>query len=114
MYATKEVSKSKVPLIHKMIPLIDGLTSYFDKVIDDDTLHPAVRHSAMRGLMILNKYYSCTDDSVASCIAMSTSPLAGGFIHKTMGAACQGLYKNPFLPGALGISHLLILPLPMW
>lgn len=71
MYATKKVSQSSTPLIHDIIPIIDSLTAYFDKVIDDRSLHPAVRHTAMRGLKILNKYYGRTDESIAYRIAMS-------------------------------------------
>ncbi|KAJ3511231.1 hypothetical protein NMY22_g15715 [Coprinellus aureogranulatus] len=73
-YTTKEMSKSSTPLIHEVIPFIDGLTSYFDTVIDNQALHPAVRHAAMRGLKMLNKYYGRTDDSIVYRIAMMLHP----------------------------------------
>ena len=69
---TKEVSQSAVPLVHTIIPIIDSITSYFDEVIADDTLHLTVHHAALRGLHMLNKYYMRTDDSIVYRIAMST------------------------------------------
>lgn len=72
MFATKEVSKSKVPLIHDVIPFIDGLTAMLDEVIDDVLISLTVRHAALRGVLLLNKYYAKTDDSIIYRIAMST------------------------------------------
>lgn len=74
LLATTEVSKSKTPLIHDIIPLIDSLTSICDKTIDDSTLHPAVRHAALRGLHLLNKYYARTDETIVYRIAMILHP----------------------------------------
>ncbi|EAU89851.2 hypothetical protein CC1G_07003 [Coprinopsis cinerea okayama7 len=74
LYATKEVSKSSIPLIHEVIPFIDSLTSMFDEFIDNTERHPAVRHAALRGLKMLNKYYSKTDKSIVYRIAMILHP----------------------------------------
>ena len=59
------------PLIHEVIPVIDSLTGYFDKSIDDTSLHAAVRHAALHGVLMLNKYYAWTDESCLYRIAMS-------------------------------------------
>lgn len=71
MYATKKISASAVPLIHQVIPLIDSITTHFDSVIDDSTLSLAVCHAALRGILLLNKYYARTDDATVYRIAMS-------------------------------------------
>ncbi|KAJ3505977.1 hypothetical protein NMY22_g17397 [Coprinellus aureogranulatus] len=72
--ATKELSSSKKPLVHEVIPIIDTLTTFFDETIDDTMLHPTVRHAALRGLRMLNKYYSKTDESNVYRIAMMLHP----------------------------------------
>lgn len=71
MFATKEISKSKVPLIHDVIPLIDAITLALDEVIDDPIQSLTVRHAALRGVLLLNKYYAKTDDTIIYRIAMS-------------------------------------------
>ncbi|KAF5318504.1 hypothetical protein D9619_011038 [Psilocybe cf. subviscida] len=78
MFATKEISKSKVPLIHDVIPLIDAITSALDEVIDDPIQSLTVRHAALRGVLLLNKYYAKTDDTIIYRIAMILHPR-----HKT-------------------------------
>lgn len=72
MYATKKISQSAVPLIHQVIPLIDSITSHFDAVLDSSTTSLAIQHAALRGLLLLNKYYACTDDMIVYRISMST------------------------------------------
>jgi hypothetical protein len=67
------VSEADIPLIHQIIPIIDALTSIFDKAIDNTSNHPLVRHAALRGLAMLNKYYSKTDDTVVYRHAMCKS-----------------------------------------
>lgn len=73
-FATKEVSRSATPLIHEVIPIIDALSSHFDSVIDNKELNPVVRAAALRGLIMLNKYYAKTDESVVYRIAMMLHP----------------------------------------
>lgn len=73
-YATKEVSRASVPLVHEVIPIIDVLTNHFDSVIDNTRLHPVVRAAALRGLIMLNKYYAKSDESVVYRIAMILHP----------------------------------------
>lgn len=57
-------------MVHQIIPLIDSITAVFDRFIDNQDAHPAVRHAAFRGLLVLNKYYQKTDDAVVYRIAM--------------------------------------------
>jgi hypothetical protein len=71
LYSTTVVSESKKALVHHVIPLIDMLTTTFDKVIDDESEHMVIRHAALRGLLMLNKYYARTDDSLVYRFAMS-------------------------------------------
>ena len=70
-YATMKISTNKIPLIHEVIPHIDVITSTLDEFMDDGTKHPAVWHAALRGLLMLNKYYTLTDESIVFRIAMS-------------------------------------------
>lgn len=52
---------------------MDSITSALDKFIDKSSLHPAVCHAALRGMLMLNKYYVRTDETIVYCIAMSES-----------------------------------------
>ena len=54
-----------------MIPTFDIITTALEDNIDKDTLPLVVRHAALRGYLMLNKYYSLTDESVVYRIAMS-------------------------------------------
>ena len=70
------MSQSNVPLLHETIPVIDILTTHLtNTVIDKEKkgiLRP-IRVAAARGLAVLNKYYSATDESIMYRIAMSMS-----------------------------------------
>jgi len=72
LFATKRISQNQIPLIHDVIPIFDILTTTLDTFVDDWACAPAVRAAALRGLSVLNKYYTLTDDSVVHRIAMST------------------------------------------
>ncbi|KAJ7712319.1 hypothetical protein B0H16DRAFT_1342674, partial [Mycena metata] len=65
------LSQAEVALVFEVIPLIDKFTSLFGQMIDNTSLHIAIRHAANTGLAVLNKYYSFTDDSEIYRIAMS-------------------------------------------
>ena len=52
---------------------MDVLTHHLDTARDNLKLKPIIRCAAARGLQILNKYYSRTDDSKVYRIAMSKS-----------------------------------------
>ena len=56
--ATEKVSQAEVALVFEVIPLMDKFTTMFGNMIDNPTLHNAVRHAANTGLSLLNKYYS--------------------------------------------------------
>ena len=64
-----------MPLLHQVIPIIDSLTTALDEFIDNAALGSAVRHAALRGMLMLNKYYGRTDESILYRIAMSKSLL---------------------------------------
>ena len=65
-----QISKSKTPLLHEVIPLFDVITRALDEHIADGTLPPVVRVAAARGSTMLNKYYGLTDDSIIYRVAM--------------------------------------------
>lgn len=69
--ATLRVSRSNVPLLHETIPIIDILTTALEDTADDKTKLIVVRAAAKRGLCVLNKYYSKTDESIMHRCAMS-------------------------------------------
>ncbi|KIM35089.1 hypothetical protein M413DRAFT_48960, partial [Hebeloma cylindrosporum] len=74
LLATKEILKSKTPLIHQVIPIFDIITTALEDSIDNNSLPSVVRHAALRGYLMLNKYYSLTDESVVYRIAMILHP----------------------------------------
>jgi hypothetical protein len=75
LFVTKEVSKSAIPQIHQVIPLMDGLFDALDDFASDSNKLPAVRMAAKRGVTVLQKYYGRSDESKMFRIAMSKCPL---------------------------------------
>jgi hypothetical protein len=71
LLATKKISRSRVPLIHEVIPIFDALTAALDEFLDNTALLPAVHAAALRGIIMMNKYYALTDDSAIFHVAMS-------------------------------------------
>ena len=65
------MSRTDYALVHNVIPSMDILTEHLDAFKDNVDLKPVIRVAAARGLMIMNKYYSRTDDSEIYRIAMS-------------------------------------------
>ena len=53
------------------IPVIDIVTTALEDTRDDITKLAVVRIAAKRGLRVLNKYYSKTDESIMHCCAIS-------------------------------------------
>ena len=47
LLATKKISRSRVPLIHEVIPIFDALTAVLDEFLDNTALLPAVRAAAL-------------------------------------------------------------------
>ena len=70
-FATNVMSEADYALVHKVIPAMDTLTKYLDSTIKGVTSEPIIRVAAVRGLKILNKYYSRTDESEVYRISMS-------------------------------------------
>ena len=66
----KRISSHSTPLLHHVIPLFDIITHKLDGFVDDESLHPCVRHAAARGRAMLNKYYGLSDESIMYLIAM--------------------------------------------
>ncbi|KAF7358401.1 Zinc finger BED domain-containing protein 4 [Mycena venus] len=64
LVATQKISQNRVPLIHEVIPIFDVLTGAMDDFIDNPELSPCVRAAAMRGQVMMNKYYALSDDSI--------------------------------------------------
>ncbi|RPD52435.1 hypothetical protein L227DRAFT_468948, partial [Lentinus tigrinus ALCF2SS1-6] len=63
-FATKQMSSSAHARVHEVLPYFDILTAHLDDFADDTTLHPAVCAAAQHGRIILNLYYSHTDESI--------------------------------------------------
>ncbi|KDQ05968.1 hypothetical protein BOTBODRAFT_91492, partial [Botryobasidium botryosum FD-172 SS1] len=57
------VSPPYIILHLQIIPLIDNLHAWLVEVADTSTLHKTVRHAAQRGIAVMDKYYSLTDES---------------------------------------------------
>ena len=64
------MQSSHIPLISSIIPCINDLICIIDDFKDNPDNHPAVRSTAIQGLMILNKYYKKTDETLVYWIAM--------------------------------------------
>jgi hypothetical protein len=75
LYATTKISKQKIPLIHQVILYFDSITTALKDNMDKAALPLVVCHAALRGYLMLNKYYTMTDASVIYRVAMSTFPL---------------------------------------
>ncbi|KAF9064976.1 hypothetical protein BDP27DRAFT_1195606, partial [Rhodocollybia butyracea] len=72
--ATNWISTSKYPTLHQVIPTMDILNDMLEKEFND-TARPAVIHRAIqRGIIVLDKYYSLTDDSIMWKTAMLLHP----------------------------------------
>lgn len=69
----KQISRSNIPLVHKVIPIFDIITVALNEFIDNTTLPAIVWHAALRGMIMLNKYYALTDDSIIYQLSMSVS-----------------------------------------
>jgi hypothetical protein len=64
------MSSSSVPRLYGVIPIMDKLTQALDNFPSDSSLLPAIRAAATRGRVVLNKYYSLTDDSIMYRLAI--------------------------------------------
>ncbi|THH23259.1 hypothetical protein EUX98_g7913, partial [Antrodiella citrinella] len=74
LIATEHISHSNRPLLYEVIPIIDKLTTALEQVIANNSLVQPVRAAATRGMKVLNKYYSVTDDSIMYRLAILLHP----------------------------------------
>ena len=65
------LSQKKIPLLHQVIPVIDILTEHLEDISNDSQYLSTIHAGAAKGLAVLNKYYSKTDESVMYWCAMS-------------------------------------------
>ncbi|KAF9018888.1 hypothetical protein BDZ89DRAFT_914057, partial [Hymenopellis radicata] len=72
--ASKQLSKSKVPLIYQVIPIFDKLVDELDAIIKNKSNHAVVRAGAARGRAHVLKYYAKTDNNRVVRIAMVLHP----------------------------------------
>ena len=82
LLSTKRISRSRIPLLHEVIPIMDILTNLLNDAVSNTSLHIAVRAVAARGRVILDKYYAKTDDSIMYRMAMSTCSFWLFFRHR--------------------------------
>ncbi len=68
------MSTSTRALVHEVIPYIDILMAHLDNFVDDRTLHPTVHVAAKRGCVVMNKYYSHTNETIIYWVAMRMYP----------------------------------------
>ncbi|THU88874.1 hypothetical protein K435DRAFT_570518, partial [Dendrothele bispora CBS 962.96] len=64
IWFTKEMEGNQRPLIHEVIPLMDMINRKLEAVVDNDFQDNLLRIAAKKGLMVLDKYYAKTDDSL--------------------------------------------------
>ncbi|GJF01012.1 hypothetical protein PsYK624_173170 [Phanerochaete sordida] len=72
--ATDRVSRSNLPLLHEVIPVIDIITGRLLEAMEKPSLPAQVRYRAALGYRLLNKYYSVTDESVMYRCAIMLHP----------------------------------------
>ncbi|THU83150.1 hypothetical protein K435DRAFT_690115, partial [Dendrothele bispora CBS 962.96] len=72
--ATTALETNKRPLLHEVIPIMDGINQYLTQIANDTMNLPVIWDSACRGLVIADKYYAKTDDSAMYRAAMIMHP----------------------------------------
>ncbi|KAF8994315.1 hypothetical protein BDZ89DRAFT_922576, partial [Hymenopellis radicata] len=65
-----QISSSQYPMLHAVIPEMDKLNGKLKGVFNDSTSPPIICKAVQRGLIVLDKYYSLTDDSIMWKTAM--------------------------------------------
>ena len=68
---TFRLSQKCIPLLYKVIPIINILTDKLEKAANNVSLLRGVRAGAIKGLAVLNKYYAKTDESIMYRVAIS-------------------------------------------
>ncbi|KAJ3817739.1 hypothetical protein F5880DRAFT_1466505, partial [Lentinula raphanica] len=72
--ATTRISSSKYPMLHEVIPIIDVLNKKLEAAVANTALPLVVRRGVQRAIMVLDKYYSRTDESIMWKTAMLFHP----------------------------------------
>ncbi|KAJ3823931.1 hypothetical protein F5880DRAFT_1481273, partial [Lentinula raphanica] len=72
--ATTRISSSKYPMLHKVIPIIDVLNKRLEEAVANTALPLVVHRGVQRAIMVLDKYYSKTDESIMWKTAMFFHP----------------------------------------
>lgn len=67
--------ESDTPLLHEVIVYFDIISGVLNEFIDDEDLPCVAQHAALCGMLMLNKYYALTDDTIVYCLAMSMSTI---------------------------------------
>ncbi|KAJ3816600.1 hypothetical protein F5880DRAFT_1457244, partial [Lentinula raphanica] len=67
---TTRISSSKYPMLHEVIPIIDVLNKRLEEAVANTALPLVVRRGVQRAIMVLDKYYSKTDESIMWKTAM--------------------------------------------
>ena len=70
------MSTNRHALVHEVIPYMDVLTEHLARFKEDPVLNSIIRAASERGIKVINRYYSKTDQSVVYRIAMSMSKSA--------------------------------------
>ncbi|PIL35261.1 hypothetical protein GSI_01986 [Ganoderma sinense ZZ0214-1] len=74
LFATNQISSNRHALIQDVIPFIDVLTEHVEKFKADTSVSRVVRAAAARGRIILDRYYSRTDEVAIYRVAMMLHP----------------------------------------
>ena len=88
-------------LIQDVIPYINVLTELIEKFKADPTVSPVVRAAAARGRIILDRYYSRTDDIAIYRIAMCKSAV-------NRASLCTQHLANNFFSASSGTEDRLL------
>lgn len=62
--ATCRISTSSYPMLHQVIPMMEILFTEFEAMVNDVDLPDILRRAVQKGLIVLDKYYSLTDESI--------------------------------------------------
>ncbi|KAF8596022.1 hypothetical protein BDV93DRAFT_455649, partial [Ceratobasidium sp. AG-I] len=73
--ATEAMSKAGIPLLAEVMVQYDTLNELYGRIANNKTVALYLRHTADRTQVVLNKYYSKTDDSVLYRLALLLHPL---------------------------------------
>ncbi|THU77905.1 hypothetical protein K435DRAFT_564929, partial [Dendrothele bispora CBS 962.96] len=69
-YAANHMQTSKRPMLIEVIEYMDTVNSILEQWVKDESKPAVIRYGATKGLGVLDKYYSKTDDSIMYQAAM--------------------------------------------